>query len=309
MLEAFKLKPFDLEPIYTSWSDGPRFVGNPTKDGPVDDWLSTIKAGSVERKVPQEYWHKVGQHFMGEQAKARLDELKLVMGKVHGGKYRWNWKRYKVAMRNMCWNIDVTETEPIKVQAKKSGIWWFTRTQKKDAEVEEYVQVSPSDNKGGGAPPVPKKDESSFIRPMHIKGISDTQVVTARGTPKPPAPTRSASGDTVTTIAQAPTWLLNACSALEFLTTEHPKVMTTISAVLITVGSLPAIPAIATGAAGTVLASGAAHAVGAVAVGLGTFLKAAQDAKLKAQTEKIQDELMKVQDGAVKAIQEGLAKS
>jgi hypothetical protein len=101
MLEAFKLKPFDLEPIYTSWTDGPRFVGNPTKDGPVDDWLSSIKAGCIERKVSQEYWHKVGQHFMGEQAKARLDELKLVMGKVHGGKYRWNWKRFKIAMRNM----------------------------------------------------------------------------------------------------------------------------------------------------------------------------------------------------------------
>lgn len=83
--------------------------------------------------------------------------------------------------------------------------------------------------------------------------------------------------------------------------------MSTISAVLITVGSLPAIPAIATGAAGTVLASGAAHAVGAIAVGVGTFLKAAQDSKLKAQTEKTQDGLMKVQDGVVKAVQEGQA--
>lgn len=32
----------------------------------------------------------------------------------------------------------------------------------------------------------------------------------------------------VTTIAHAPKWLLNACNALDFLTTEHPKTMTTI---------------------------------------------------------------------------------
>ena len=49
--------------------------------------------------------------------------------------------------------------------------------------------------------------------------------------------------------AQAPLWLLNACSALDFLTSEHPKVMTTLSAVLITVGSLPALPGISTAAA------------------------------------------------------------
>jgi len=23
------------------------------------------------------------------------------MAKVHGGKYRWNWKKFKIAMRNM----------------------------------------------------------------------------------------------------------------------------------------------------------------------------------------------------------------
>jgi hypothetical protein len=101
MLEAFKLKPFDLEPIYASWPDSPRFVGNPKQDPKVDDWLKQIKSGCMERKVPKEYWHKVAQHFMSEKARARLTELKLVMGKVHGGHYRWNWKKFKVAMRNM----------------------------------------------------------------------------------------------------------------------------------------------------------------------------------------------------------------
>jgi len=82
---------------------------------------------------------------------------------------------------------------------------------------------------------------------------------------------------TTTTVAQAPIWLLNACNALDFLTTEHPKVMTTLSAVLITVGSLPAIPGISAGAGGAILASHAVQAAGALAVGVGQWLKSAQD--------------------------------
>jgi hypothetical protein len=101
VLSAFKLKPFDLEPVFKDWPDGPRFVGSPKKDLPLEAWLEQIKKGCVERKVPEEYWHKVAQHFMGEKAKARLDELKIVIARVHGGKYRWNWKKFKVAMRNM----------------------------------------------------------------------------------------------------------------------------------------------------------------------------------------------------------------
>ena len=86
--------------------------------------------------------------------------------------------------------------------------------------------------------------------------------------------------------AQAPLWLLNACSALDFLTSEHPKVMTTLSAVLITVGSLPALPGLSTAAGGTILASHAVQAAGAIAVGVGNWLKAAQDsAAAKAAVE------------------------
>jgi len=85
----------------------------------------------------------------------------------------------------------------------------------------------------------------------------------------------------VTTVTQAPTWLLNACQALDFLTTENPKVMTAISAVLITVGSIPAIPAISAGAGGAFLASGTASALGSIAMGLGSLLKAASDAQVQ----------------------------
>ena len=92
-----------------------------------------------------------------------------------------------------------------------------------------------------------------------------------------------------TTVAQAPIWLLNACNALDFLTTEHPKVMTTLSAVLITVGSLPTLPGVASvagGAGGAILASHAVQAAGAIAVGVGQWLKSAQDsAAAKAAAE------------------------
>ena len=88
-----------------------------------------------------------------------------------------------------------------------------------------------------------------------------------------------------TTVAQAPTWLLNACQALDFLTGEHPKVMTALSAVLITVGSIPAIPAISAGAGGAFLASGTAHAIGSIAVGVGSLLKAIGDTQTAANAQ------------------------
>jgi hypothetical protein len=50
---------------------------------------------------PEECWHKVAQHYMGDLAKARLGEVKKVMAQVQGGKYRWTWKKYKVAMTSM----------------------------------------------------------------------------------------------------------------------------------------------------------------------------------------------------------------
>ena len=53
--------------------------------------------------------------------------------------------------------------------------------------------------------------------------------------------------------------------------------MTTISAILITIGSIPNIPGIAAGAGGAFLASGTAHALGSIAVGVGSLLKAVSD--------------------------------
>lgn len=101
IVEAFKIKPFDLEPVYLTWPSAPIFTGNPSRDVPVDEWLKLIKEGCQARKVPKEYWHKVGQHYLGPHAKARFDELKAVMKNMHGGRYNWNWKRFKIAMRNL----------------------------------------------------------------------------------------------------------------------------------------------------------------------------------------------------------------
>ena len=84
----------------------PAFKGAGKKDPVVDAWLDDIKAKCTERKIPKDFWHLVGQRSLGSKAKARFNEVDQVMLKMHDGKYKWNWKRFKVAMKNMgCkWN-------------------------------------------------------------------------------------------------------------------------------------------------------------------------------------------------------------
>ncbi|KAJ3969174.1 hypothetical protein EV361DRAFT_1035214 [Lentinula raphanica] len=353
MLDAFKLKPYDLEPVYASWPDAPVFYGSLPNDGkhpknvkdmPVDEWLKKIKEGCVERNVPKEYWHKVAQHYMGEKAKGRLDELKAVMAKVHGGNYRWNWEKFKIAMRNMGWNVDTSETETIKVQGKPSGLWWIPHGKKtEEPECESPTEETPphdvadaASEKSGSSfwitrrPTVDnldklkgrsEKDSSETHRPQRKrpqrsatsgsnlslqwpvrrgsrdeidakseytspsaprpgpqKAASESALTTKRSMTAPMMIPGQSNGsdETITTVTHAPVWLLNACNALDFLSTEHPKVMSTLSAILITAGTIPSIPAISAGAGGALLASGAVQAVGAIAVGVGSWLKAAQ---------------------------------
>lgn len=348
MLDAFKLKEYDLEPVLSSWTNPPRFLGNPKKDPPVDAWLEQVKQGCQERKIPKEYWHKVGQRFLADKARKRLDELKEVLRNLHGGNYKWDWKRFKIAMKNMGWDIDDKKTESIKVQRKSSGLWWIVGRDKQEVS-EEPEEIKESD-KSKKKPTMTRRatvSESPTIEhktPAFVKAAAETEKpVTKRratwlhrdastasappetwevvkpettttssssfwklnlassstSTPAPPAPNVHASsvvvptpaapsGEVTTAEAQAPLWLLNACSALDFLTSEHPKVMTTLSAVLITVGSLPALPGISTAAGGTILASHAVQAAGAIAVGVGNWLKSAQDsaaAKAAAETQ------------------------
>ncbi|KAG6830139.1 hypothetical protein H0H92_002003 [Tricholoma furcatifolium] len=319
MLSAFKLKPYDLEPVFASWTDGPRFEGNSKKDIPVNEWLDKIKAGCEERKIPEEYWYKVAQHFMGPQAKARLDELKAVIVKVNGGKYRWSWKKFRVAMESMGWGIETTQKETIKV-SKSTGSWWIRKKPSKesaDADDSEPPSLSRSTSfwvKKGSEKSSPSRSntapsfnsekssadatESDNLRRVPTRSKSDLWILRRKSQEaaeeRPPLPPKSNSemavvstasisptpsrsntidsGATNNTITEAPLWLLNACNALEYITGEHPKAMSIISAILITAGSIPAIPAIAGGAGGAVLASGAAHAIGAIAVGVGQAL-------------------------------------
>lgn len=53
--------------------------------------------------------------------------------------------------------------------------------------------------------------------------------------------------------------------------------MTTLSAILIVAGTIPSLPMVAAGAGGAILASSTAHAVGAIAVGLGSWIKTQQE--------------------------------
>ncbi|KZT67888.1 hypothetical protein DAEQUDRAFT_751533 [Daedalea quercina L-15889] len=298
VLDAFKIKPFDLDPVFASWLDAPRFLGNPKKDPPVNDWLAQIKAGCIERKVPKDYWHKVGQHYLGEKARKRLDEVKLVMKNMHGGKYKWNWKSFKTAMRNMGWDIEPERTETIKVKSRPSGLWWIVG---KGDESKESASGTPST-----PPPKPQPQKSkstsevttrsTLPTPKRSSTMSSIETVSSlassvfsskSSTPKSTPVTTPAltpddgAGDAPTTIQHAPVWLVNACQALESLTTDHPKVMSALSAVLITVGSLPALPALSAGVGGAFLASSTAHALGSLAVGLGTLLKAQADGQVQ----------------------------
>jgi len=337
ILDAFKVQPFDLEPIFQSWTPPPTFTGSPQKDPPVDEWLETIRKGCEERKVPRAYWHKVGYHFMGTQARGRMDEVKQVMRNMHGGKYTWNWKSYKVAMRNMGWDIDPATLEEFVVESKPSGFWSIIPRRKKTSDAAKEKEKAKDDDASSihsqsstSTPerPTPKKSRTTwdvstlkrFPLPRRSATMSHIETVTAEPSSLPPPPppkskpkskeTKPTDGvvttpavkpteppanpaNAVTTVTQAPLWLVNACQALDFITTEHPKVMTALSAVLITVGSIPALPAITAGAGGVFLASGTAHAIGTIAVGLGTLLKAASDGQVHTQPGQPSSEVVK----------------
>lgn len=72
--------------------------------------------------------------------------------------------------------------------------------------------------------------------------------------------------------SQAPMWLLQVCHVLDNASPDSQGVMTILSAILITVGTIPAIPAVQAGAAGVFLASGAAQTIGSILTGFGAWL-------------------------------------
>ncbi|KAI5118712.1 hypothetical protein M0805_004512 [Coniferiporia weirii] len=246
MLEALRIKPYDLDGLYASWTDAPVFNGK-AKDDPVA-WLDAIKAGCKERKVPKDYWYRVGRHYLGQKPRERLDELGRVMQQMTGNKHVWNWKKFKIAVQNIGWSSPSPKSKTLgdpvvseRPMPKKQGSWWV---------------IGKTDSSS-------EKDDKSNSELVVAKTVAPTV------TPEDAA--------ALTAVTKAPAWLINACSALEFLTTEHPKAMSAMSAILITVGTIPSIPVISAGAGGALLASGAAQAVGAVVMGVGQCLKAIHD--------------------------------
>jgi hypothetical protein len=64
---------------------------------------------------------------------------------------------------------------------------------------------------------------------------------------------------------------------LDYLISKHPKVMSTISAVLIWVGRIASVPGVSACIGGTILAHQAVQAAGAIAIAAGEWLQAAVD--------------------------------
>ena len=62
---------------------------------------------------------------------------------------------------------------------------------------------------------------------------------------------------------------------LDYFITKHPKVVSAVSTVLITVGSIALHPGVASCVGGPTLAQHAVQAVGAVAVAIGKWLRTA----------------------------------
>jgi hypothetical protein len=71
-----------------------------------------------------------------------------------------------------------------------------------------------------------------------------------------------------------PPWLSLVVESLKDLNSEYPLLMDAASAILVVLGSIPAIPAIAAGGAGPLLAGTAAKVLGSMAVSAGTFMSA-----------------------------------
>ena len=223
-------------------------------------------------------------------------------------------------MLTVAGDIDAEKKETIKVKSRPSGLWWIVGkgddSKDNDSTMPSPPPPKPQPQKSKSmcevttrsTLPTPKR--SSTMNSIETVSSIASSVFSSRNTTPKSTPVTTPAmtpddgagegmGNSVcnletscsrtlptvpTTITHAPVWLVNACQALESLTTDHPKVMTALSAVLITVGSLPALPAIPAGAGGAFLASSTAHALGSLAVGLGTLLKAQADGQVQTVT-------------------------
>ncbi|KAI0683952.1 hypothetical protein BC835DRAFT_1422770 [Cytidiella melzeri] len=282
------LKQFDCDALCASWLDAPRFEGDSKRDLKVEAWLKLMEDGLALRKVPKRYWHAVAQRYMGKHACDRLYEVKKVMMNLSRGVFIWDWKKFVVAMKNMNWEIDSKRTLPFRVDMIP-GLWWVVPKEKaKEAEAilpsnlntpflrrtlrqKSDTPVVSAKSKTSDVPKVvPHAAQKPKTRPSHSKSASfpAASAKTERGKPWTLLHMRKPDDPAQARVANAPEWLLTACQSLDAISTEYPKTISVLAAVLITVGSVPSLPVVA----GTALASGTAHAIGGAAVGLGGWL-------------------------------------
>jgi len=149
--------------------------------------------------------------------------------------------------------------------------------------------------------------------PVHVPAPPSISIANATSTPTPspntrpeaatptsnegaPRPCHSISVTTLTSnnvypAAAAPDasfWQVNMHKVLNYFITKHPKLVSAVSTVLITVGSIALHPGVAACVGGPTLAPHAVQAVGAVAVAVGKWLRTALNSaatKAAAQTQ------------------------
>ncbi|KAL4244263.1 hypothetical protein ABKN59_010038 [Abortiporus biennis] len=234
----------------------PSFSGRPKKDGPVQIWLEHIEDACRLYKIPKELWHEVAMSFMKGRAKERWECVAVVMdnlyggvgGSKSGGKYRWNWKKFKVAMLNMSWELHSNLTQAFRVASIPSGCWWTLGVGKNESEPSTSPPISTPSNppflmRRVSKPllPHPKYQSTGSERPRPLRwrtstasssntssegdGPAGVEMVDEEGMRKPgPSISRMDNWQQSIlpsiSIVHAPIWLLHVCHSLDDLSTS-----------------------------------------------------------------------------------------
>ncbi|KZT67874.1 hypothetical protein DAEQUDRAFT_728650, partial [Daedalea quercina L-15889] len=200
-----------------------------------------------------------------------------------GHSWGWKWSSFGVALKNIAGNVDRKKIEAVKVQRKSAGSWWIVgrggdkgnkiKTKEPLPMLGFIAKMAQKSGAQTPSSPPPAKQASSKLHKAQPTATTAqpskaaippeslvTRVATTLRLVNPPPPPPP-----MTLTAQVPLWLLAASEAIIALTPEATSTMSVLAAVLITVGSIPALPGVAAGSTAT--------ALGTVAVGLGTLLR------------------------------------
>ncbi|KAJ7615545.1 hypothetical protein FB45DRAFT_935949 [Roridomyces roridus] len=80
----------DILAALTGWNP-PIFNGRPQDD--VELWLSAIRLGLKQRKIPQEHWVVIALHFMADEPREVLDDARRTLGME-----KWEWDTLTMAL-------------------------------------------------------------------------------------------------------------------------------------------------------------------------------------------------------------------